>query len=504
MPRGKTKEVVNAVSTKDGVRVESGGRLTKREAKAMIVAMDAFGRMEVARRIGKSYDGARDEYEALGYPPALEFRDFRERYKRGDISKAIIDAPARASWEKPPGIVERDLPPGHKKTIFEKQVELLSQRLKLPSYFSRADRMASLGRFSGIFLGFDKKGGPPGMPVATKTNRDLLYVMPYTEGDLKISTYVENTGDARYALPLMYRIAKRNPNGAPSPFTVHWSRIIHIVEDRFEDESEGTPKLEAPWNRLMDIDKVLGASAEGFWRAGFPGYAFKADADSEFGAQDKADLEDQILRYMHGFQRYLRTKGITVEGMQQQIADPTNIVSTEMNMVAGSVRIPKRIMMGSERGEMSSKQDDEHWNDIIGERQLEFCEPEIVRQFWDRMIDYRVVRKPSTGEYDVVWPDRSVVSESDAANVGVRRSVALRNYIEGGISRVMPAKTFMAIVMGLAKGQIDSVEIEAEKILADHNAAADEPKAPAVGGSVPPGGRPENQGNKEVKKLEGS
>ncbi|BAQ70866.1 hypothetical protein NHU_03740 [Rhodovulum sulfidophilum] len=38
--------------------------------------------------------------------------------------------------------------------------------------------------------------------------------------------------------------------------------MIHIAERALEDESIGTPRLERVWNRLMDLDKLLGGSAE--------------------------------------------------------------------------------------------------------------------------------------------------------------------------------------------------------------------------------------------------
>ena len=48
-------------------------------------------RKQLFHRLGMSYDGERDLYEALGYKLSLEFDDFYQQYQRQDIAKAIIN-----------------------------------------------------------------------------------------------------------------------------------------------------------------------------------------------------------------------------------------------------------------------------------------------------------------------------------------------------------------------------------------------------------------------------
>ena len=44
------------------------------------------GRANILSRLGKSYGGDRDVYEALGYPTVIGFNDYAARYERQDTT----------------------------------------------------------------------------------------------------------------------------------------------------------------------------------------------------------------------------------------------------------------------------------------------------------------------------------------------------------------------------------------------------------------------------------
>jgi len=237
------------------------GKTVSRE-KVLQLFSELTGRLSLASKLGvDSYSGARDIYEALGYPKELSFSDYWSRYKRHDIAKAIIDRPVKASWKGEIQVIENL---EDKSTEFEKAWTEVSERLKLKSIFIRADKLTGIGRYSVLFLGLDdaKTKESLAKPV-TKGKRKLLYVKPLSEKDAQISLYETDPLNERYGLPKAYTV---NVKEGDSSITVmiHHTRVVHLVEDLLDNEIFGTPRLEVVYNRLMDLEKLVGGDAETF------------------------------------------------------------------------------------------------------------------------------------------------------------------------------------------------------------------------------------------------
>ncbi len=77
--------------------------------------------------LGQQYEGARNVYEAAGYPKTLTFEHFYGLWQRGDIAARIIEAPAKESWRKPPTVLDGpDAERGRDTTAFAKSVKSLA------------------------------------------------------------------------------------------------------------------------------------------------------------------------------------------------------------------------------------------------------------------------------------------------------------------------------------------------------------------------------------------
>jgi len=245
---------------------------------------------------------------------------------------------------------------------------------------------------------------------------------------------------------------------------VHHTRIIHVAEDLLESNVEGTPRLQAILNRLQDLDLIVGGSAEMFWRGAFPGYGFKLDENVTIGTQDLDALKAEIEEYMHNLKRYIRLRGMSVENLSMQVADPTGHAKIVLELIACATRIPMRILMGSERGELASSQDEKNWLTTVDARRRLHCEPSLLRPYIDRLIDVGILPKPVKG-YTVEWPDLMVPSEKDMAEVGAIRSKALKDYVSGmGADQVLPPEIFMKKVMGFTKDEIDQIRLILEGV----------------------------------------
>lgn len=421
-----------------------------------------IARANLANLLGQTYNGARNLYQALGYKEKLTYSDFVGKYLRQDIAKAVIDRPIKVTWSGPISVVETK---EEDTTTLEKDWLNLERKLKLKSKFVRLDKLTGLGRYGVMLLGFDdvRKIEDYIKPVQ-KGKRKLLYVRPLGESSATVTAWVTDVNNERYGLPLVYDIVLLDPQGNTSAtMKVHYTRVIHVVESGLESETEGSPRLESVFNRLDDLEKLIGGSAEMFWRGARPGYAGVVDPEHTMGTTEEAALQTQIDEYEHNLRRLFVNQGVTLKSLEIQISDPKNHVEVQLMMLSAVTGIPKRILSGSERGELSSNQDSAEWVAFVQSRREEFAEPYIIRPFIDAMIEYGVLPAPSEG-YEIEWADLFSISEKDKAEIGRIRATALREYFVNPLTpEVVPPKAFYEFFLGLTRSQIELItEMEAD------------------------------------------
>jgi hypothetical protein len=199
---------------------------------------------------------------------------------------------------------------------------------------------------------------------------------------------------------------------------VHWSRIIHIAEGGLDDEVFGVPVLENIWNYLDDLDKVAGGGAEAFWLRANQGTHLDVDKDMDLSPEARQSLSDQASEYQHQMRRMLQTRGVSVQTLGSDVANFSNPVDAILTLIAGSKGIPKRILTGSEMGELASSQDRDNWKDQINGRQTGYAAPYIVEQLADRLIAYNYLPKPK--QYSVRWPHIETLTEDERAQGATR------------------------------------------------------------------------------------
>lgn len=435
---------------KEPIQILSGKQL--QTLTSMVVA-----RANLASRLGQQYGGDRDIYQALGYKTILTYQDYWAQYSRQDIAKAIIDRPVKATWQGQLELIESE---DAKKTPFEKAWNDLNNRLKLRSLLARVDRLTGIGRYGVLLLGLDDVQDQQGFvnPI-NGGQRKLLYVKPFGEESAKIDTYEIDPSNSRYGMPLIYSVQVADvASGSSSTVRVHQSRMIHILEDHLESEVIGIPKLESVFNRLQDLEKLVGGDAEMFWRGARPGFQGMVDKDYTMTQGTKDDLKEQIDEYEHNLRRVLINEGVDLKALAQQIADPENHVKVQLMMISAVTGIPQRILSGSERGELSSAQDTGEWKTYVQSRREDHAEPHIIRPFADKLIELKILPKPENG-YKVDWLDLFSISEKERVEIGKSRANAIREYTTNPMAEsIIPPDAFFEFCLGLSQGQIDLIK----------------------------------------------
>lgn len=455
------------------------------------VLVSLMGRAQLAAALGKQYGGKRDIYAALGYPDNITFEDYAARYSRQDMAKAIIDKPVDATWRggftlSEPGEVE--------KTQLETGFSDLYQRLHLLSVFNRLDKLSGLGRYGTLLFGLSDVQGPSDWtnPVIGGSTLSLLYLKPLSEGSCKIQQFETDPTSERFGMPKLYTVefsaAGSGQSNYPNSLLVHWSRILHVVGGELEVDVFGTPRLQSVFNRLMDLEKLVGGSAEMFWRNARPGYQGKVDKDFTITDDQRDQLQQQLEEFEHDLRRFLINEGISIEALTGQVSDPASHVDAQIQMISAVTGIPKRILTGSERGELASTQDRETWLDMIGSRRDQFAEAKIIRPFVSRCIELKLLPEFSTGRYEVEWSPLYESSENDRAEVGRIRATALKEYSTNPQAEsIVPPKAFYKLFLGLEDEQIEWIErVMEDEMLAEESSIQQGKKALEQGATGEP------------------
>jgi uncharacterized protein len=424
----------------------------KHREKKIAVYDDMIGRKRLASILGGSYGGDRNLFTVLGYPTDIKFLDYYARYKRQDIASAVINRPVKYTWKGDVVVHNPNAPNDNMQTAWHQ----LYTDLKLGTRFRAVDKLASIGEYAVLLLGFDDVTTVDvfSQPIAAG-KRSLLYVMPYSEDSAKISLYDKNPNSERFGKPLLYDITSGTEEGQTTTLQVHYSRIIHVIGDTLTSDVKGIPVLEKVYNRLMDIEKISGGSSEMFWRGARPGYQGIVDKEYEVDAALETDVETKIQKYEDNLTRIIMSEGFKLEALATQVSDPTAHLNVQIELISASTGIPKRILLGSERGELSSNQDADAWADIIEDRRTEIAEPQIVRPFVDICIKYGILPDEA---YDVLWQSLHITSDADIAEVGRIRAAALQAYVANPAAyEIMPPEAFMKFLLGLQPEQINEV-----------------------------------------------
>lgn len=420
-------------------------------------------RARFAERHGLSFQGAdgvfrRDLNVALGYKKKLDVEDYRSSYERGGIAKRLVALLPMETWAAEGIALVEDPDPGTT-TAFEEAFADLADRLGLWSRLLRADILAGMGRYAALLI------GAPG-DMATEMGRlqgpdGILYLTPLAEDNAKVHALVSDPEDERFGLPESYQLklgggdsTQRAATGSTQLTKIaHWSRIIHVAEGLLEDDVYGEPRLRAIWNYLADLAKIVGGGAEATWKRLHPLTTFDLNPEAKLTPAAELALEEEIEEIVHDLKSYALTSGITPHVLSQAVQGFGPNADAVLQLISATTGIPKRILVGSERGELASSQDRDTFAELVVGRRQSVATP-IVRALVDRLVDYGALPEPV--EYEVVWPAMDEMPESEKAEIAGTMASANEANVKAGGGLIVTANEVRDNVLGL--GPIEEIE----------------------------------------------
>jgi len=419
-------------------------------------------------------DPRRDINTECGYPNEISDDQYRAMYDR-ELGRRVVNVYPEETWRMLPKVYED--PDPETTTPFEASWDELEKKHNLLHYLQRADELSGVGHYGVILVGLND-GQPLRSPVdgfnedgtatTPRQGTEIIYLRVLDESLVDIASWESDPTNRRYGQPTAYNITLSDPRNqeasavaAPPDTTetqVHWTRIVHVADNRKTSEVLGTPRMEPVWNRLYDLRKVLGGSGEMYWRGGFPGVALETQPGLENAELDETATRDMMYDYMNGLQRYIALTGMTAKSLAPQISDPTSTFEAQVKAICIIIGVPYRIFMGTEEARLAGEQDTNAWNGRLQNRQTRYVTPMLINPFIQRLLDYGVLVPPAEeGEWVVEWPDPHTPSELQRAEVANKRTEALAKYVGGGIDTLIPPFEYLTHITGLEKDTVEAI-----------------------------------------------
>lgn len=454
--------------------------------------------------IRQYFDPRRDIYDECGYPSnqaPIDIELYKRMYERDGIAQKAVNFLAEESWQVCPTVYEEE--DIEVETEFELAWKQISKDLsgdmffkeeegnRIWEYLQRVDNISGVGRYGILLLGLSD-GKQLSEPVLPQEGMKLLYVRCLPEYMAEVSTLNSDPTSPRFGMPETYNVSFTDYDNQEAQesillthYAVHHSRVIHVADNLTSSEVYGTPRMKTVYNRLHDLQKLYGGSAEMYWRGAFPGLAI--ETDPTLGGQVEVDIastKTELEQYMNSLQRYLLLNGLQAKSLAPQVVDPTPQIEVQIDAICAALDIPKRIFMGSERGELASSQDRTSWKERVRKRQNGYITPRIICPLIVRLIQLRVL--PTPAQYCVEWPDITAQGEAEQVEIGLKRSQALQSYLSSGGDSVASPTDFLTRFLGFTEQEalamleateeyLDTVLAEKKEELEETQSAIDNP-----------------------------
>ena len=376
-------------------------------------------RLNWARQAGITFAGQRDLYTAFGYSRDLSIKDFADRYDRGGIAGRIVDALPYATWRGGVELIEDH--DAKNDTPFEAAWRDFAKRCQVGSRLLQSDVLSRIGTFGVLLIGGEGEVDTE-LPRGDGTSKRVQFLRAFlgsggpnarrlannsgavTFVDANIDSFDADIHSPRFGEPVGYRIRTPVANNSAelNSRIVHWSRVIHVAERALYDEVYGEPALMRPWNLLDDLEKVTGGGSEAYFQRVKGTRVWSLDKDiAALDDPEKTAMADQIEKLQHGIINDVRMRGVNVQELSASVAEFGPNADAILTQIAGTTTIPKRILTGSEMGELASTQDRENWRDQVNGRRQGYAGPMILERLVDRLITYNYL--PTPEKYEAIW-----------------------------------------------------------------------------------------------------
>lgn len=358
-------------------------------------------------------------YAEYGWTEAPTFNDFKLAYKYIAAAFGLVQAINRGSFQTIPEYVFADAPVSAKNP---QEVEVNAFIHKWWHKIKEADRLNLIGSYSALIIIAADNVTDTGKELGTLNSlSDIIDLIPADEEQLIVSDWYQELSDGiNYGKPKMYQFREFDPmNTSTQPkrtVNVHPSRVITLCEGAVGNSFFGTSILEPVFTNIQDIQKILGANAEGFFKNAARHIAMSFDKDVSFTnvAQnlglDPNDpksigyvnerMTEKFKNLSSGFDAATYGSGTDYTVLSVDMTNPEQPILQQMNMIAFATGRSIKGMLGTQTGERASSEDTIKDSRLDMERQQNFIGRAVLCQIIDRLTKYGALE---SHEYRFAW-----------------------------------------------------------------------------------------------------
>lgn len=463
---------------------ERAKMLNAYHAQMEMISNISTQRHRLARALGGLDDNKKNYNAECGFPDVLDDKILTDLVKRNGYAEKAVSLYPNHTWKVVPEVLENA---ESEETEFEQAFKDLHSKLRISNLpadefrssfrdsesspiwdvFKRAMRLANIDSkgYSVILMGFSMSDSES-METAVEPNegKELLYLTPLAGKDAQIASWYdseEEKGSALYRKPKTYNITieeSGHQSTTTTTMTVHHSRVIHVCQNPESSEIISCSLLEKIFDPLYGTRKIVGAAPEGFWKQAFTKMLLEANQDVTPADVDLKSMKDDIHNWENNLSQTLGIFGFTGKAIAPQASDPGPHMDMLTEWISASLECPKRIFLGTERGELASSQDKQEWNEVVSFFQVRVVSPYIIAPFIDLLIWAKVLPEPPEGFF-IKWPELNKQSRAESAEVASKRTDAMVKFVQGGV-----ADSLMTVMDFLTR-ELDYSQEEALEII---------------------------------------
>lgn len=447
----------------------------KRIETAMVANLMYLSRADLANTLNPP---GRNLFADCGYPigePTLF--DYQEMYERFGPSRRVVSVFPEESWSSYPEVYERE---DEQVTAFERKWKKFVFQHNPWFWLERADIQSGIGRYGLLLiglndgldlsepvLGFDDNGQKT--RDFGKYEPEVTFLRPFPEYLCTMRLTENNPYSPRFGMPRLYAIRLSDPTNEPLigatieqlvDRVVHWTRIIHLTDNIENSPVFGTPRQRPVLNHLLDLRKILGASAEGYWKSGFPGISFETLPELSATAElDHDSMKKEIDEYANGTNRFLRLVGMTAKPLPPNIQDPKSFILAQYEAICLTWGYPVSVFLGMQEGKAQGQSNTSSWYTKVGKRRNGYLSDKVIKPFIGRLQMLGCL--PETEMFHSKWEDINVQSDTDRAKIGLQQSQALLQYVTSGAYVLVPPRKFLIDFLNFSDEEAEAIIEEA-------------------------------------------
>lgn len=431
-------------------------------------------------------DPRRNMAQDCGYPTTISPQAYKDLIDREPYAGFANGLYPLESNQVEPYVYEDD--DDKTFTPFEESLLVLNESLQSgrePSWFDtesssvlnqlllNLDLLMGYGRYGVLMIGLDDGVQDLSTPAVPKKGQRCTYLRAFPEHLARITMFDMDWSSPRYGQPTSYLITFADPQdmsttGVNENFMaqqVHWSRVVHVTD--FWHHPSSSPifaieRCKPVLNPILDARKIRGSSAEGYYQSCFNALHF--GTHPQLGPDvdiDRDSILDAYEQFANGLQRIFVTSGMTLNPIAPTLPDAEKHLLIQLVAMCIKMRVPMRIAMGSERGELASGDDKVKWVHQLMSRQKKHNTPKVWCPVIDRLINLGVLEQPKQG-YKIEWPEIDIQTAAERVKNLLTRTQAYSTYA-ATFEHLVPPHAFMTEFDMMEPDKAETIIEEGEK-----------------------------------------